>query len=160
MKNLKLGIGLVLLMLIVVTISYFKSNRKQKVTKVNIENVDTTKNDTTYSDLIDVPEINSDWIDSGKVIYKMHCAACHSFIRDYSGPKITDKVGFGRMYEIIRSVNDLEKSGDKYTINMLKEWDEKAPRMPEFKDVLTDDQLKMLLSYLKYETTELRRCVH
>jgi mono/diheme cytochrome c family protein len=156
-KNIFLAFLITVLMAFVVFISYMKvNNKKQTVTKVKTE----FKKDYTYLDTFPTFEEQDNWIDSGKVIYKMNCATCHSFIRESYGPMLTDKPGFGRMYEIIRSINDLEKIGDKYTIDLLKKWNNRA-RMPEYKDVLTDDQIKMLISYLKYEIAwSKRRCVH
>ncbi len=92
-----------------------------------------------------------DWIESGKVIYRRNCAACHSFTRDLAGPKLSTRIGFGKMYNIIEDINILEKEKDKYTLSLLKEWDTKAPRMMAFNKILSEKEIRMLISYLKYQ---------
>lgn len=105
---------------------------------------------SVINDTMEVSE-NEDWVDRGRKIYRQNCAVCHSFRRDLSGPKLTTHIGFGKMYEIIKNINKLEKSGDPYTIELLKKWDPKAPRMMPFEDFLSDEEIKMLISYLKYD---------
>lgn len=94
---------------------------------------------------------NEDFIEKGRLIYRRNCRVCHSFTSDVVGPRLTTKISYSKMYDIIKNINDLEKSGDPYTIDLLKKWDDRTSRMPPFEEVLSDKEMDMLMSYLKYD---------
>lgn len=117
-------------------------------------NVVSSQKDTTIVSIeVDTMVVsdNEDWIDSGRIIYRRNCAACHSFTKDFAGPKLSKRIGFGKIYSIIGDINILEKQKDPYTLSLLKEWDKKSPRMMAFNSILTEKEIRMLVSYLKYQ---------
>jgi mono/diheme cytochrome c family protein len=141
-----------LLLTILYWVNFTPTPDVEKVEKVQQDTIPTIEKDdvSVINDTMEVSE-DDDWISAGRKIYRQNCAVCHSFKRDLSGPKLTTHIGFGKMYEIIKNINNLEKSGDPYTIELLKKWDPKAPRMMPFEDYLSDDEIKKLISYLKYD---------
>jgi mono/diheme cytochrome c family protein len=92
-----------------------------------------------------------DFIDNGRKIYRGNCGPCHSFTRDLIAPKISDRITYRKMYDIICSINTLEANKDPYTLELLKQWDSRCGRMHEFGTMLTEKEMQELLSYLKYE---------
>ncbi len=102
---------------------------------------------------------SDDYISMGRKIYRQNCAPCHNFDRDLAGPRITTRIGYTKMYNIISNINTLEKNKDPYTIKLLEEWDNKCGRMPAYEQVLSHKEIMMLISYLKYNLSQ-QKCIH
>lgn len=151
MKNILYLISFILFGLLLTVLYWVNFTPIAKEETKIIDTIPTIRVDiSVITDTMRVSD-NEDWIDKGKKIYRQNCAVCHSFGRDLVGPRLTTNIGFGKMYEIIKNINKLEESGDPYTIELLKKWDPKAPRMMAFEDILSDDEIKILISYLKYD---------
>lgn len=150
----------ILIILFALLVAFIKSLIEYKyfvdVDKPNIVVVDTSK--IVELDTMFISE-SDDYISIGHKIYRQNCAACHSFDRDLAGPRITTRIGYTKMYNIISNITRLEKNKDPYTIKLLKEWDKKCGRMPEYDKVLSRKEIMMLISYLKYNLSQ-QKCIH
>lgn len=153
MKNIIVLLGCILIGLLLTVLYWVNFTPTLVVEKIQNDTILPTIEKVDISLINDTMKVSEDddWISAGRKIYRQNCAMCHSFKRDLVGPRLTKHIGFGKMYEIIKNINNLEKSGDPYTIELLRKWDPKAARMMPFEDYLSDDEIKMLISYLKYD---------
>lgn len=151
---------IILIILFALLVAFIKSFVEYKYFSddkpIKLINVDTTI--VAELDTMFVSE-SDDYISTGRNIYRQNCAPCHSFDRDLAGPRITTRIGYTKMYYIISNINVLEKNKDPYTTKLLKEWDRKCGRMPEYDKVLSTTEIMMLVSYLKYNLTQ-QKCIH
>ncbi len=126
--------------------------------KINSYNKPTTGNISDYRDKDDtLSEINilPEYIDSGKVLFSRHCASCHSFDKDFAGPKLNDSISFKYFNESVKDISDLSKKY-KHTEVLFNKWMPKSMIMPKFNEVLNDSQIEYIKSYtiysIKYRT--------
>lgn len=96
---------------------------------------------------------NNSFSENGKSLFKTNCSACHSIGKGrLVGPdlkNITIKRTEDWLMKWIKSSSSLIKSGDADAISIFKEFNE-VP-MTDF-SFLTDEQLKVMLSYIKEES--------
>lgn len=152
---------LLLIILFALSVAFIKSFIEYEYFSETSKPVILLNIDTTIVNSVDTMNVSEsdEYITKGRKIYRQNCAPCHSFDRDLSGPRITTRIGYSKMYYIINNINTLEKNKDPYTVKLLKEWDKKTGRMPAYDEVLSNIEIRMLISYLKYNLTQ-QKCIH
>jgi len=112
---------------------------------VSIKSGDLRDDDDTIPELV----FNSE-VDSGDVIFRKNCLACHSFDRDLQGPKLDKNISFKYMERSISDISVLYKEY-KHTENLINKWDRKSMRMPKYVDILSPQEISFLKKYIVYK---------
>lgn len=119
---------------------------KEITTIKEVENIDLRDKDDTLSEIF----YNDIEIDSGRVLFSRNCAACHSFDKDFLGPKLDKSISFKHMEESISDISILMKEY-KHTENLVNRWDKKSSRMPKYIDVLNPQEITFIKKYILYK---------
>lgn len=88
----------------------------------------------------------------GKTLFKAHCATCHSFSRQLTGPALEGV--FNRapapaeeyLFKYIKNEKQLRKQKDKYALKIYNEYN--GATMPSY-EFLNNQELKSIVAYLK-----------
>ncbi len=86
-------------------------------------------------------------IDTGCIIFKRNCAACHSFNREGPGPVMDTNISFKHFDESVSDINELSKRYE-HTANLIKKY---QYVMPKFNEILTNEEIHMVKIYTIYE---------
>jgi len=139
-------IGIIIILTSCITIHYLCESIMYRpiINKVYFDK-DKDKDDT-------IPSLNSlvyeqKDIDSGSIIFKRNCAACHSFSRDGSGPVMDTNISFKHFDESVSDINELSKRYE-HTTNLIKKY---QYVMPKFNEILTNEEIHMVKIYTIYE---------
>jgi len=92
--------------------------------------------------------------DSGEVLFRNHCAACHKIGRALIGPdivSISNRKPVDWLIRFIQNSQSVIKSGDVYAIALFKEY--KQVIMPE--NQLKDTQVILILDYISRQSKSL-----
>lgn len=119
---------------------------KQFTTIKKVENVDLRDEDDTLSEIF-YDDIE---IDSGRVLFSRNCSACHSFDKDFLGPKLDKSISFKHMEESISDIGILMKEYE-HTGNLVNKWNRKAAMMPKYVDVLKPQEITFIKKYIVYK---------
>ncbi len=113
-----------------------------------------TQTDTTgvtdYRDADDtIPDIGyeQNYIDSGQVLFRRYCAACHSFGREGSGPVMDTSISFKHFEESVMDISDLARRYE-HTSKLMNKY---QYVMPKFNEILTPEQARMIKEYTIHE---------
>ncbi len=103
---------------------------------------------TDYRDADDtIPDIGEQRdIDSGQVLFRRYCAACHSFGREGSGPVMDTSISFKHFEESVMDISDLARRYE-HTGKLMNKY---QYVMPKFNEILTPEQARMTKTYVVY----------
>lgn len=103
---------------------------------------------TDYRDADDtIPDIGEQRdIDSGQVLFRRYCAACHSFGREGSGPVMDTSISFKHFEESVMDISDLARRYE-HTGKLMNKY---QYTMPKFNEILTPEQARMTKAYTVY----------
>lgn len=121
---------------------------------------------TPAPDILPLPALDSETISLGREVYSLHCASCHG--QDLEGEsdwQTQNEDGSFRAPPHDASGHTWHH-GDKVLIESIKLGGERLPgniggfsEMPAFADVLTDDEITAVLTYIKSHWDEETRAI-
>ena len=91
-------------------------------------------------------------IANGEKLFKNNCAVCHQVQNKMVGPalkNVYERRDVPWLLGFIKNSQKVIQSGDEYAVNLYNEYGKAV--MPSF-DYFSDDEIKNILGYIKYET--------
>lgn len=107
-----------------------------------------------YFEMPDTVHLKNDLetIQVGGDLYKAHCQSCHELNERKTGPalaSVTDRLPGTWLLSFINSPKKMFESGDDYANFVASNY---PLVMPDFNDVLPEEKILSILSYIRYES--------